>query len=171
MNMKKSLIALCLLLTCYMGAQAQPKLGHIDRQGLMFALPERKDAEAKMQAFAKQLDDKLKAMGEEYKAKLAEVQSRFDSMTQTEKEAAQRELAEMEQRIQTAQENAKEDLAKQEQELLAPMVERTDKAIKDVANANNFTYIFDSSTGMVLFYDKGEDIMPLVKKALGITTP
>ena len=51
------------------------------------------------------------------------------------------------------------------------MVERTDKAIKDVANANNFTYIFDSSTGMVLFYDKGEDIMPLVKKQLNITTP
>jgi outer membrane protein len=171
MNMKKLLIALCVLLTSAYGAHAQTKLGHIDRQGLMLALPERKDAEAKMQAFAKQLDDKLKAMGEEYKAKLAEVQSHFDSMTQTEKEAAQRELADMEQRITTAQENAKEDLSKQEQELLAPMVERTDKAIKDVANANNFTYIFDSSTGMVLFYEKGEDIMPLVKKALGITTP
>ena len=169
--MKKFLIALCVLLTSANGANAQTKLGHIDRQGLMLALPERKDAEGKMQAFAKQLDDKLKAMGEEYKARLAEVQAKFETMTQTEKDAAQRELAEMEQRIQAAQENAKEDLAKQEQELLAPMVERTDKAIKDVANTNNFNYIFDSSTGMVLFYDKGEDIMPLVKKALGITTP
>ncbi len=169
--MKKFFIALCLLLTSAYGAQAQTKLGHIDRQGLMLALPERKDAEAKMQKFAGELDARLKAMGEEYKAKLADVQSRFDSMTQTEKEAAQRELADMEQRITTAQENAKEDLAKQEQELLAPMVDRTDKAIKEVATANNFTYIFDSSTGMVLFYDKGEDIMPMVKKALGITTP
>ncbi len=169
--MKKFLIALCLLLTSAYGANAQSKLGHIDRQGLMLALPERKGAEEKMQAFAKQLDDKLKAMGEEYKAKLADIQSRFDTMTKTEQEAAQRELAEMEQRITAAQENAKEDLAKQEQELLAPMVERTDKAIKDVATANNFNYIFDSSTGMVLFYDKGEDIMPLVKKALNITTP
>lgn len=171
MNMKKFLIALCVLLTSATGAHAQTKLGHIDRQGLMLALPERKEAEAKMQAFAKQLDDKLKAMGEEYKSKLAEVQAGFDAMTQTQKDAAQRELAELEQRITAAQETAKEDLAKQEQELLAPMVERTDKAIKDVANANNFTYIFDSSTGMVLFYDKGEDIMPLVKKQLNITTP
>ena len=40
-----------------------------------------------------------------------------------------------------------------------------------MANANGFTYIFDVSTGLVLFYDKGEDIMPLVKKALNITTP
>ncbi len=169
--MKKLFIALCVLLTSASGAHAQTKLGHIDRQALMLALPERKEAEGKMQAFAKQLDDKLKAMGEEYKAKLADVQARFEGMTQTEKEAAQRELADMEERITTAQENAKEDLAKQEQELLMPMVDRTDKAIKEVANANGFTYIFDSSTGMVLFYDKGEDIMPLVKKNLNIPTP
>ncbi len=171
MNMKKLLIALCVLLTSATGANAQTKLGHIDRQGLMLALPERKGAEEKMQAFAKQLDDKLKAMGDEYQAKVAEVQATFDTMTQTQKEAAQREIGELEQRITAAQETAKQDLAKQEQELLAPMMERTDKAIKDVANTNNFTYIFDSSTGMVLFYDKGEDIMPLVKKSLGITTP
>ena len=169
--MKKFLIAVCVLLTSASGTYAQSKLGHIDRQALMLALPERKEAEAKMQAFAKQLDDKLKAMGDEYQAKVAELQPTFDTMTQTQKEAAQREIGELEQRITTAQENAKNDLAKQEQELLAPMVERTDKAIKDVGNANGFTYIFDTSTGMVLFYDKGEDVMPLVKKALGITTP
>ena len=170
-RMKKFLIAVCVLLTSATGTYAQSKLGHIDRQALMLALPERKEAEAKMQAFAKQLDDKLKAMGDEYQAKVAELQPTFDTMTQTQKEAAQREIGELEQRITTAQENAKNDLAKQEQELLAPMVERTDKAIKDVGNANGFTYIFDTSTGMVLFYDKGEDVMPLVKKALGITTP
>ncbi len=170
--MKKFLIALCIVLTSATGAKAQnTKLGHIDRQALMLALPERKDAEAKMQAFAKQLDDRLKAMGEEYKAKVAELQGKVDKMTQTEKEVAQRELGDLEQRIQEAQEKAKEDLSKQEQELLAPMVEKTDKAIKDVANENNFTYIFDTSTGMVLFYDKGEDIMSLVKKKLNIATP
>ncbi len=170
--MKKSLIVTGLLLVSAINATAQSaKLGHIDRQALMLALPERKDAESKMQAFASQLDTKLKAMGDEYTAKMNEVRTKFDSMTQTEKEAAQRELGEMEQRITTAQENAKEDLGKQEQELMAPMLARTDKAIKEVATANGFAYIFDTSTGLVLFYDGGEDIMPLVKKALNITTP
>lgn len=168
MNMKKIITALCLMLAGATTMQAQVKLGHIDRQQLMLSLPERKDAEGKMQAFAKQLDDRLKAMGEEYKNKLADAQARADKMTQTERETAQRELAELEDRIQKAQDQAKEDLSKQEQELLAPMVEKTDKAIKDVANEGSFTYIFDSSTGMVLFYDRGEDIMPLVKKKLNI---
>ena len=81
---------------------------------------------------------------------------------------ASRDLQDMAGRIQDAQTKAQEDLNKQEEELLAPMVTKTNQAIKDVANENHFTYIFDSSTGMVLFYDNGEDIMPLVKKKLNI---
>lgn len=166
--MKKFLFALCILLTGSLSAQTAQKLGHIDRQALMLMLPERKDAEAKMQAFAGSLDAKLKAMGEEYKSKVAEYQPKIGTMTQTEKDVAQRELDELQQRIADAQEKAKDDLDKQQDELLQPMVDKTNKAIKDVATENNFTYIFDSSTGMVLFYDNGVDIMPLVKKKLGL---
>ena len=149
-------------------AQTPSKLGHIDRQKLMLMLPERKDAEAKMQAFAKKLDDQLRAMGAEYENKVAEVQAGADGMTETERQMAIREIGELEQRIQAAQQKAQEDLAKQEEELLRPMVERTNKAIKTVADANGFTYIFDTSTGFVLYHEKGEDIMSLVKTELGI---
>jgi outer membrane protein len=166
--MKKFFIALCTVLACASTANAQTKLGHIDRQELMLKHPGRAGAEEKMKAFAKKLDDGLQAMATEYKTKLADVQARFEKMTQTEKDAAQRELGEMEQRINAAQENAKEDLAKQEQELLAPMVKDTEDAIRAVGNENNFTYIFDTSIGAVLFYEKGEDIMPLVKKKMNI---
>lgn len=167
--MKNLVLTIALLLAAAPAAMAQTvKLGHIDRQKLMLTLPERKDAETKMQAFAKTLDDRLKAMGAEYEAKVTDAQARADKMTQTEKEIAVREIGELEERIQAAQQKAQEDLAKQEEELLKPMVDRTNAAIADVAAANNFTYIFDVSTGMVLFYDKGEDILPLVKAKLGI---
>jgi len=79
-----------------------------------------------------------------------------------------REIQELEQRIQAAQEKAQDDLAKQEEELLRPMVERSNLAIREVADTNGFTYIFDTSTGFVLYFDKGVDIMPLVKTKLGI---
>ncbi len=167
-TMKHIAITACALLLTAAPLHAQGKLGHIDRQALMLALPERKTAETTMQDFAKKLDDKLKAMATEYQTKVTEVQSTFASMTQTQKDAAQREIGEMEERITKAQETAKEDLAKQEQELMAPMLDRTDKAIRDVAAENNFNYIFDTSTGMVLYWEKGEDIMPLVKKKLNI---
>lgn len=167
--MKNLVVAFALALTGMPSAFAQNnKLGHIDRQKLMLMLPERKDAETKMQAFAKTLDDRLKAMGAEYEAMVTKAQAEADGMTQTAKEIAVREIGELEQRIQAAQQKAQEDLAKQEEELLKPMVDRTNAAISTVAAANNFAYIFDVSTGMVLYYDKGEDILPLVKAELAI---
>ncbi|MFZ1693561.1 MAG: OmpH family outer membrane protein [Flavobacteriales bacterium] len=167
--MKQLVITLALLLSGAQAAMSQAlKLGHIDRQRLLLTLPERKGAEEKMQAFAKVLDDRLKAMGAEYQAKVADAQARAETMTQTEREMIVREINELEQRIQAAQEKAQEDLAKQEEELLKPMIEKTNKAIKDAADENGFTYILDVSTGMVLYFDKGEDIMPLVKAKLGI---
>lgn len=169
MTMKQFVFACAIALASAPAAFSQTtKLGHIDRQKLMLMLPERKDAEAKMQAFAKTLDDRLKAMGAEYQAKVADAQARADKMTETEKEIALREISELEQRIQAAQEKAQGDVVKQEEELLKPMVDRTNAAIADVAASNNFTYVFDVSTGMVLYFDKGEDILPLVKAKLGI---
>jgi len=169
MQMKRIVLTLALLISGANALLAQaPKLGHIDRQRLLLTLPERKGAEEKMQAFAKTLDERLKAMGAEYQAKMADAQAKAETMTQTEKEMVVREINDLEQRIQAAQEKAQEDLAKQEEELLKPMIEKTSQAIKDVADEKGFNYIFDVSTGMVLYFDKGEDIMPLVKAKLGI---
>lgn len=168
--MRTLILAFGLLLCAAPNALAQTptKLGHIDRQQLLLVLPERKDAETKMQKFAEELDKRLRAMGTEYEKTVADARGRAESLTNTEREMLMRDIQQLEQRIQDAQEKAQDDLAKQEEELLRPMVERTNKAIRDVASENNFTYIFDTSTGFVLYFDKGEDIMPLVKTKLGI---
>ncbi len=168
--MKKFLFTLILLTSAAPMLQAQAKLGHIDRQKLMLLLPERVAAEKKMQEIADQLKKRLDAMAQEYQAKLAEAQKAETegTMTNTQKQIAIRDLGEMEQRIQDAQEKAQSDLAAQEEELLSPMVNKTNKAIKEVADAEGFTYIFDTSTGFVLYFDKGIDIMPMVKTKLGI---
>ncbi len=78
-------MTICVMLAAStaMKAQAPVKLGHIDRQALMLMLPERKGAETKMQDFAKTLDARLKAMGQEYQDKVAAAQARADSMTKT----------------------------------------------------------------------------------------
>lgn len=168
--MRTLLIAFGLLLCLTPKAMAQTptKLGHIDRQQLLLILPERKDAELKMQKFAEDLDKRLRAMGAEYESTVADARTRAEGLTNTEREMLMRDIQQLEQRITEAQEKAQDDLGKQEEELLRPMVERTNKAIRDVATENNFTYIFDTSTGFVLYFDKGEDIMPLVKTKLGI---
>lgn len=158
------------LFTAINSAHAQPqKLGHVDRTQLMLALPERTEAKTKLEGFAKTLEARLKAMGDEYTTKAAIVQDPPAGMTGTELDMAKRELMELEERITAAQERAQEDVARMEQELMQPMVVKVTNAIAEVAASNGFTYILDSSAGGALIYwDKGEDILPLVKTKLGI---
>lgn len=144
------------------------KLGHIDRNALVMAMPERTAASTKLDAFAKTLEGRLKAMGEEYTGKRTVLENPPTTMTQTELGIAARELQELETRIVDAQEKAQEDLAKMEQELLKPIIQRADSAIGSVAQEQNFTYVLDSSGGMLLHLANGIDLMSTVKARLGI---
>lgn len=170
--MRKLLLTLCVLAATQFSVHAQnQKIGHLNVQDLMLEMPERSQAETKLKEFAGVLDSRLKTMGDEYQSKLATAQQNEATMTNTEKEFALSELAELEERITKAQRKAQEDIAKQEQELLQPMVKRAQAAIDAVAKANGFAYVLDSSTGVIPYFEGGTDVTDLVKTELGKTVP
>lgn len=75
----------------------------------------------------------------------------------------------MGQRIQKFEEIAMNEFKKAQDELLQPIMDKAHKAIQDVAKENSFTYIFDMNSGAILYASEtSEDILPLVKKKLGI---
>jgi outer membrane protein len=169
--MRSYLLHFSLLLTPFASVEvcAQTvKLGHIDRNALVMAMPERLAATTKLDAFAKTLEGRLKAMGDEYTGKRAVLENPPATMTQTELGIAARELQELESRIVDAQEKAQEDLAKMEQELLKPIIQRADSAISTVAIDQSFTYVLDASGGILLHMASGIDLLPTVKAQLGI---
>ena len=52
---------------------------------------------------------------------------------------------------------------------MQPIMDKALNAIKAVGKENGFTYIFDMSQGGILFNaDNTEDVLPLVKKKLGL---
>ena len=67
-----------------------------------------------------------------------------------------------------AQKNAQEQLQNREAELLKPIIDRAKKAIEDVAKEGGYTYILDAGTAAILYSQDSDDIMPLVKKKLGL---
>ena len=69
-------------------------------------------------------------------------------------------------RIQEFSQNAEEELLLRQQELLKPFQDRLLAIVKKIAEAENYTYVFDTST--LLQYDGGNDITDKVKKELGI---
>ena len=51
---------------------------------------------------------------------------------------------------------------------MQPFIDKAKKAIDDVAKEKGYTYILDTSTGSVLYWEGGDDIMMYVKEKLGI---
>ena len=79
-----------------------------------------------------------------------------------------KELQQLEERFQSTQQSAQEKVAKKKEELYSPILEKADKAIKDVAKSNNYDYVFDASRGNILYAKETDNILPLVKAKLGI---
>ena len=149
-------------------AQAQ-KFGYVDANEILMAMPERKKAETDIQAYAKQLESQLQAMSAEWEAKVADYQAKEASMTEVIKKTKQKEITDLEGRIKEFQGTAQQDLQAKEAELMKPMVEKAKAAIQEIAKELKYTYIFDSSQGVLLYFPEGDNVMPLVKKKLGIT--
>lgn len=165
--MKKTIL-LTLLSIFSINLIAQNKIGFIDSQELLMLMPERKKAEKEVQEFAKSLESQLASMTAEYQQSIQDYQSNESTYTDLVKQDKISEITNLEQRIQSFQQNAQESLQAKEQELLEPIISKARKAIDEVFQEGDFTYILDKSIGSILFAKESENILPLVKKKLGL---
>lgn len=166
---KGFLLLAAVLLFAGMGyAQGTLKIGYIDSNKLIGMMPASDSAQAQYKAYGASLQKQLQAMGQEYQTKIQEYQSNQGTMSDLIRQTKQKEIADIQKRIQDFQANADQDMQKKQAELFQPIVEKVKKAIEAVGKEYHYTYILDVSTGTVLFYDNGDNIMPLVKKKLGL---
>ena len=149
-------------------AQKTVKLGHINSNDLMQIMPGRDSAQTTLQAEVTDLENTLKTMQSELETRYNDYMEKQNQMSDLIKQTRQRELQDMGARIEEFQKNAQKQLQDRESELLKPIIDRAKKAIEDVAKENGYTYVFDSGVGALLYSQDSDDIMPLVKKKLGL---
>ena len=151
-------------------AQKSVKIGHIDFAGLYQQMPGMDSAQKKYQDYGKTLKAQMDAMQNEYETKVTDYQGNSSTMSDLIKKTREKEIVDLQERIQTFQQSAQESLSKKEQELTNPIIEKAKKAVGEVAKEAGFSYILNSSEGLgnLLYIDGGEDILPLVKKKLGL---
>jgi len=166
--MKKTLLTICLVVAGLFSAEAQNKLGYINSNELLSIMPESSAMQEELQSYAKGLESSLAAMQAEGEKKLSDYQQNEAVMSDLVKQDKVRELESIQQRILEFQQNAQESLAAKEQELITPILDKARNAIEEVAKEGNFTYIFDASTGNILYAAESENILPLVKAKLGL---
>ncbi len=168
--MKKVTKILALLMVLFATQSfAQTKIGHINMQELINLMPERDSAVVKLEKYAKELDETMQGMQQEFNTKYQTYQQKSATWTAAVLEDKTKELQGMQERLQAFQQNAQQEMGQLQQQLYAPIFEKANKAIEKVGTEGGFTYVIDLSVGVVIF--KGEssiDLLPMAKKELGI---
>jgi len=167
--MKSLITAIVLVLGLTTSVSAQ-KFGYINSQDLLSQLPEVKESTANIETLKKQLQKKGQDMVASLQQKYASLQKDQEegrlSPIQLETEA--KKLQEEEAKIAEFEQSSQQKIYEKTELLLSPIQEKINNAIKEVAEDNGYTYIFDASLGMVLYADPGADVGSLVKAKLGL---
>jgi outer membrane protein len=169
----KSVLKICVLgvllfTAAFANAQA-PKFGHIDLQALIQVMPERTAAEKAFTTYQKELEDALGIMQKEFQTKYMEYATKRDSLSETVRKMKEDDLNAMNERIQTYQQSAGQQLQTKQGELLKPVFEKAEKAVKEVGAEKGLIYVFDMSARSILYNSKESlDLLPFVKTKLGI---
>lgn len=158
------------IFTCSFASQAQNpvKIGYIDFNTLLAAMPGIDSVKIKLQTYQKTLTDQMDAMKAEFESKYLDYQSQASTMSDLIKQTKEKELSDLQGRIDAFQQKASQDLQTKQQELVAPFIDKAKVAIKEVAKENKYTYILNAIEDVVIYKDDADDVMNLVKKKLSI---
>ncbi len=163
-----STLVLTLALSVRSLSFAQSKLAHIDFQKLVSEMPSVLAAQEEVQKLEKDYQTEIEASIKEYQTKLQTYSAEAENQTDVTNQARQQELAGMEQNIQQFRQTAAQDIQKKQADLLRPIIENARAKVQEIAKAQGFDYVLDSSMGGSVMMAGGKDLEPDVKKALGI---
>lgn len=164
--MKKLIIfTLCLFVTVA-GFSQKAKFGHVDYGTLMKDMPGIDTAQTALMEYQKELEETGQQMVNEFKEKQAAYMQMANSgASPAILKVKEDEMMKLYERIQEFASISEDDLQKKQLELLKPFQEKLLAAIKKVAEAGNYTYIFDVST--LAFHGESDNLTEAVKKQLG----
>ena len=161
-------LSLVLVFSSISKAQNPIKVGHIEFNTLIAAMPGVDSVKIKLQKYQGTLSNQLDAMRSEFENKYQEYQQGSAGMSDLIKQTKEKELQDLQGRIDAFNQKAQTDLQSKQQELLQPIIDKAKTAIKEVAKENKYTYVINGIDDVVLYSEASDDIMPLVKKKLGL---
>jgi outer membrane protein len=166
--MKKIIIALLLALPFAVMAE-DLKIGIFNSQEVITILPDYNTAMSELENINLKYQTEGKKLQEELEKKYQEYASTAETLDPAIRQYKETELARLQQSIQEFATNAETTLKKKQQELMMPIINKVQQAIKKVGDENNFTYIIDNAANVVPYVSpKAENVLPLIKKALNI---
>lgn len=144
------------------------KFGHVSLNEIVQLTPDADKARAEIQAAQKEAQETFQAMYDEYQTKGTQYQQKAETWSQAIRESKAKELQEIQNRLQEFSQTIEMELQQKQQDLFAPIYEKAQKVINDLAKKNNCIFVFDATS--VIYVDPAQsiDLTPDARKALGI---
>ncbi len=165
--MKVLMVAALTLCTTTIFAQ---KMGRINMQEIIVAMPETTEMQTKLETFRQDLLGNLETMQVEYNNKIKDYQESEATATESVRNLKLREIEDLQTRMQQFEQNAMQEMQAKQNELLQPIVTKAQGAVKKVSQAGGYTVVYDLAVASLAYYDEASvtDIAAEVKSELGI---
>jgi outer membrane protein len=146
---------------------AQSKLGFISFNELLQSMPEVKRADTTIAEYRAALQQQYNDYQTEYTNLLVAVNGADSAkLTKAQRDIKRERINELYQKLQGYDQQAGQELNQKRNELLQPIQKKAEDAIQQVSKENGYAYVFEKDNLHV--FPPADDILPLVKKKLGI---
>jgi outer membrane protein len=147
--------------------KAQVKIGFISLQELIPSMPEYKKADTALNDYQNALGQNFDDMKKEYYEQDSLLNSKDTvKYTKAQLELKKKNMGEMMVKLQGWQQQAQQMYQQKQQELIAPIQKKAVETVQAVAKENGYTYVLTKEA--LLVSPPAEDLLPLVKKKLGL---
>jgi outer membrane protein len=153
---------MCLLPLITVHAQEVSKIGFVSTERIFREAAPAKTASAKIEQEFSRRDKELQDLGARLKAMSDKLDKDATVLSESDRIKRQRELADLDKDFQRKQREFREDLNQRRNEELATVLERTNKVIKQIAEAEKFDIVFQEA----VYASPRIDITDKVLKAL-----
>jgi outer membrane protein len=163
------LVLLAVGISVNTNAQSKIKLGHLDFAALYSMMPGLDSVKTLFEEYNRSVQEQYAAMQTELENKFMDYQANAESMSAIIKQTKEAEINDLRERMDAFELSATQDLQDKEMELTSPIIEKARAAVEKVAQENGYTYVYNSTEGLLLYATPTDDIIELVKAELGIS--
>lgn len=166
--MKKIFLIAAMAMISLAASAQNITFAYVDYAELVQLMPEMDAAREQIEAASVEAQETYQAMMEEYQTKAQQFQQKQASWTQAIRESKAAELQQIEYRIQDFQQAIQQELQQTQQTLQAPIYEKAQKAVTDLAKAKGVAFVFEKSSMLYIDPAQALDLTPESRKALNI---
>lgn len=150
---------------------AQGKYGHMNYGNLLEQIPEMKNGDTQLATYRDQLVKQGQAKADKWQKDVEEYQRKKQAgeLTGLQIKTGEEKLAKEQQALAALEQDVINKVTAKRQEILKPILDKVDVAIKEVGKENGYSMIFDTSLyNFILSAEDSDDVTALVKKKLGL---